>query len=208
MFITFEGVEGSGKTTQIESVGAALEEKGHSVTVTREPGGTKTGENIRQLLLDSLDGSVGQETELLLYMASRAQHVRDVIRPALSSGAVVLCDRFADATLAYQSGGRGLPEDTVTELNVLATGGVGPNLTVLLDIPEEEGLARARGRGGELDRMEREGGSFLRDVRKAYLEIARRDPGRVKVIDATLPAEQVTGEIVALIEKALEARKK
>jgi dTMP kinase len=206
LFVTLEGVEGSGKTTQIERVRAALEEKGHRVTVTREPGGTRTGEDIRQLLLDSEDGSVALETELLLYMASRAQHVKDFIRPALQSGAIVLCDRFSDATVAYQSGGRGVPEGTVSELNELATGGVGPNLTVLLDIPAQEGLSRAEGRGGDLDRMEREGGSFLKDVRGAYLEIARREPDRVKVLDAKLPIEKITEEIVAQIDAALAAR--
>ena len=204
--MTLEGVEGCGKTTQAERVSEALKEKGHSVTVTREPGGTQTGESIRQLLLKSDDGSVGRETELFLYMASRAQHARDVIRPALESGSVVLCDRFSDATLAYQTGGRGLPEDTVAGLNGLATGGLTPDLTVLLDLPVEEGLSRAKGRGGDLDRMEREGSSFLRDVRSAYLEIARREPGRVKVIDAAPPAEEVTRAIVTLVEEALVAR--
>lgn len=206
LFVTLEGVEGCGKTTQAEKVSDALKRSGHSVTVTREPGGTQTGESIRQLLLKSEDGSVGREAELLLYMASRAQHVRDVIRPALGAGSIVLCDRFSDATLAYQAGGRGLPEETVIGLNDLATGGLTPHLTVVLDLPVEEGLSRAKGRGGDLDRMEREGSSFLKDVRGAYLEIARREPGRVKIVDATLPEADVTRAIINLIEAALDER--
>lgn len=204
LFITLEGVEGSGKSTQAGKLADFLMRRGYRTLSTREPGGTETGESIRRLLLKSDDGSVGRETELLLYMADRAQHVRDVIRPALESGSIVVCDRFSDATLAYQAGGRGLPEDTVSDLNILATGGLKPHLTILLDLPEDEGLSRAQGRGGGFDRMEREERSFHRDVRNAYLEIARREPGRVKIVDAGGTEEEVGRAVVSLVEQALE----
>jgi dTMP kinase len=203
LFVTLEGVEGSGKSTQVALVADTLNEKGIDVVVTREPGGTAAGESIRELLLGSEDASIGPEAELLLYMASRAQHVRDVISPALASGAVVLCDRFSDATVAYQAGGRGLSADSIRALDSMATGGLRPDLTVLLDLAEDEGLARAGGRGGEPDRMEREGEAFLRDVRRAYLEIAKREPGRVRVVDATASPEVVGETIVSLVETAI-----
>lgn len=205
-FVTLEGVEGSGKSTQAARVASSLSENGRKVLTTREPGGTKTGEGIRALLLGSDDGSVRPETELLLIMASRAQHVRDVILPALRGGAVVICDRFSDATMAYQSGGRGIPEERVSALDAVATGGLKPDLTVLLDLPEEEGMARLKGRSAEPDRMERESRSFHKDVRGRYLEIARRDPGRVKVIDASLPEGEITQKIVDLINEFSRGR--
>jgi dTMP kinase len=204
LFVTLEGVEGSGKSTQAALVAETLKAKGLDVVITREPGGTAAGESIRELLLNSEDASIGPEAELLLYMASRAQHVRDVISPALASGALVLCDRFSDATVAYQAGGRGLSADSIWALNALATGGLEPDLTVLLDLAEDEGLARAGGRGGAPDRMEREGEAFHRDVRKAYLDIAQREPGRVRIVDATAPPEAVSEAIVSLVEAAIE----
>jgi dTMP kinase len=203
LFVTLEGVEGSGKSTQVGLVADALRGRGREVVVTREPGGTAAGESIRELLLDSNDVSIRPETELLLYMASRAQHVRDVISPALDSGAVVICDRFSDATLAYQSGGRGLSGETVRALDFVATGGLKPDLTILLDLTEEEGLARAEGRGGGPDRMERESDAFHGNVRRAYLEIASKEPGRVKVVDGTESPQAVTEKIVSLIEEAI-----
>jgi dTMP kinase len=206
LFVTLEGVEGSGKTTQAARLAAALGQSGHKVVSTREPGGTEVGERIRGLLLQSRDGSVGAETELLLYMASRAQHVRDVICPALRSGLVVICDRFSDATVAYQSGARGISEEAVDALAAVATGGLSPDLTVLLDLPEDEGIARVGARGGDPDRMEREGGSFHRSVREAYLDIARREPGRVKVVDAAMSEDEVAARITALVLGALSAR--
>ncbi len=206
LFVTLEGVEGSGKTTQASRVAEALAARGRDVVTTREPGGTETGEAIRKLLLDSEDGSVGRETELMLYMAARSQHVEDVIWPALESGRLVLCDRFSDATVAYQAGGRGVPEETVRAVNAVATGGLEPDLTVLLDLPEEEGIGRLEGRGGGPDRMERESGSFHKSVREAYLEIARREPRRVKVVDATLSEDRITEEVVSMIEETAGRR--
>jgi dTMP kinase len=206
LFVTLEGVEGSGKTTQAARLASALGESGHKVLATREPGGTEIGERIRSLLLESRDGSVGPETELLLYMASRAQHVRDVIYPALRSGLVVICDRFSDATVAYQSGARGISEDAVGALGAVATGGLSPDLTVLLDLPEDEGMARLGARGGDPDRMEREDRSFHKSVRDAYLDIARREPGRVKVVNAALSEDEVAARILGLVRDALSAR--
>ncbi len=206
LFVTLEGVEGSGKTTQAARLGSALGDKGYTVLSTREPGGTETGERIRNILLGSRDGSVGPETELLLYMASRAQHVRDVIYPALQAGHVVICDRFSDATVAYQAGARGISEEAVGALAAVATGGLNPDLTVLLDLPEDEGMARLGGRGGDPDRMEREGRSFHRSVREAYLDIARREPERIKVVNAALSEDEVAAKIMTLVQDALSAR--
>jgi len=205
-FVTLEGVEGSGKSTQARRLVGWLAATGYDVLGTREPGGTEAGERIRRVLLGGGGAGLRPEAELLLYLADRAQHVRDVIRPALQSGAVVVCDRFSDATLAYQAGGRGLPEETVRDLNELAAGGLSPHLTLVLDLPEADGLARAAGRGGGFDRMEREAISFHRDVRSAYLEIAKREPDRVRVVDASRTEEEIEREIVAIVEEALRAR--
>ena len=204
LFVTLEGIEGSGKSTQLSLVAEKLKAKGLDVVVTREPGGTAVGESIRELLLESEDGAIGPEAELLLYLASRAQHVREIISPALVSGAVVLCDRYSDATVAYQAGGRGLSRESIREMNDLGTGGLKPDLTILLDLPEDEGLARAGGRGREPDRMEREEEGFHRDVRRAYLDIARREPDRVKIVDATASPDEISEMIVSLVQDALK----
>jgi len=202
LFVTLEGIEGSGKSTQLSLVADTLKEKGLDVVVTREPGGTAVGESIRELLLESEDASIAPEAELLLYLASRAQHVREIITPALASGAVVLCDRYSDATVAYQAGGRGLSRDSIREMNALGTGGLKPDLTILLDLPEDEGLARAGGRGRGPDRMEREEEGFHRDVRRAYLDIAQSEPDRVRTIDATGSPEEISEMIVSMIQEA------
>jgi dTMP kinase len=202
LFVTLEGIEGSGKSTQLSLVADKLKEEGLDVVVTREPGGTSVGESIRELLLESEDASISPEAELLLYLASRAQHVREVIAPALASGAVVLCDRYSDATVAYQAGGRGLSRDSIREMNEMGTGGLKPDLTILLDLPEDEGLARAGGRGRGPDRMEREEEGFHRDVRRAYLDIAEKEPDRVRIIDATGRPEEISEMIVSVIQEA------
>jgi dTMP kinase len=190
-FVTFEGIEGSGKTTQIRRLSQYLTDKGVSHRLTREPGGTKLADEIRSLLLSPRDESVFPETELLLYEAARAQHVRGVILPALASGQPVLCDRFYDATSAYQGFSRGIDAPRVEWLNAFASGGVSPDLTFLLDVSPEDGFARIRGRGIGPDRIESESLRFHRMVREGYLRLHQRDPGRILRIDGSLPADDV-----------------
>ena len=190
-FLTFEGVEGSGKTTQIRRLSADLAAKGVPHLVTREPGGTPLADEIRKLLLAPREEAVFPETELLLYEAARAQHVRGFILPALASGRAVLCDRFCDATASYQSHGRGIPPEPVEWLNRFAAGGLVPDLTLLFDLPPETGFARLTGRGRAADRMERESLSFHRAVREGYLRLLELHPGRIVRVDAALPEEEV-----------------
>lgn len=200
LFITFEGVEGCGKSTQIERLRLHLEACGQRVLMTREPGGTPIAEAIRDLLLDPSHHAMSPSAELLLYEAARAQHVDERIRPALESGVTVLCDRFADSTTAYQGAGRGLPLNALEYLHLIATGGVWPDLTFVIDLPVEIGLERARARG-RADRMEQEALAFHERVRQGFLELARREPARIRVIDGT----QSIDEIAAAIRRALEA---
>ncbi len=190
-FITFEGVEGSGKTTQIRLAREYLRDRGLAVVMTQEPGGTPLGDRIRELLLNRGGFDISGEAEVFLFAAARAQHADTVIRPALEAGKIVLCDRFSDATIAYQAYGRGLPLEPVREICRFASRGLAPHLTLLFDLPVEEGLERAfrriAGREGDLreDRFEREHLDFHRRIREGYLAIARQDPGRVKVLDAS-----------------------
>ena len=190
-FVTFEGIEGSGKTTQIRLLSGHLQEKGIPHRVTREPGGTPLADEIRSLLLSKREEFVFPETELLLYEAARAQHVRSVILPALTSGQAVLCDRFVDATSAYQGFSRNLNGARVDWLNGFAAGGVSPDLTFLLDVTPETGFARIRGRRGGADRIESESLEFHRKVREGYLHLLVRYPHRIVRIDASLSAEEV-----------------
>lgn len=192
--ITVEGVEGAGKTTQSARLADALRRDGREVVLTREPGGTELGRALRRMLLD--EGSPGPtaETELLLYLADRAEHVRRVIRPALERGALVIADRFSDSTIAYQSYGRGLPLETVRAIDDFARGGVAPALTFVLDLPPEEGLARAR-EVGPADRLEREAIAFHRRVREGFHAIARAAADRVVVLDARRPIDELAREI-------------
>lgn len=206
LFITIEGVEGAGKTTQIKRLHRYLEESGHTVIVTREPGGTPIGEAVRQILLDPSHASMAPVTELLLYEAARAQHIAALIRPALEEGKAVLCDRFADSTTAYQGAGRALAPADILFLHNLATGGLWPDLTVVLDLPVRTGLERARNRG-RYDRLEQETLLFHEQVREGFLELARREPDRVKVIDAARPVEDVAAEIRTHVD-GLAVRKK
>ncbi len=190
-FVTFEGIEGSGKTTQIRRLSEYLKAKGTPHLVTREPGGTPLANEIRALLLSPREEAVFPETELLLYEAARAQHVRAVILPALGAGTAVLCDRFCDATLAYQGFSRGINVSRIEWLNAFASVGAVPDLTVLLDIAPEEGFSRIAGRGRILDRLEGESLAFHRQVRDGYLSLSRRHPDRIALVDGTGSADAV-----------------
>lgn len=203
LFITLEGVEGCGKTTQLALLAEHLGRRGRRVVTTREPGGTPLAEALRGLLLDPATGAISPLSELMMYAAARAQHVHAVIRPALERGDVVLCDRFCDSTLAYQGGGRGLAPDQIRTLNTLATGGLAPDCTLLFDLPVEEGLARS-GKRGVLDRIEGEPADFHRRVRAAFLDIARAAPERITIIDASAPAEEVFKAVRDRVDRLVE----
>ncbi len=204
-FITIEGGEGAGKSSNLDFVRRYLEQRGKPVVVTREPGGTPLGEAIRALLLDRGNGKMADDTELLLMFAARAQHLAELIRPALDAGKWVLCDRFTDATYAYQGGGRGIPRERIAVLEQWVQRGLQPDLTLLLDIPVDQGLARARARS-DPDRFESEQIAFFERVRAAYLEQARRSPERYRVIDATRPLEQVQRSLAEILDAWLAAR--
>ncbi len=212
VFITFEGIEGTGKTTQMERVESELQEQGHPVFRTREPGGTRIGEDVRGILLDAGNHDMASLTELLLYEACRAQLVHQRIRPALQGAAVILCDRFADATVAYQGYGRGLDQDLIATLNRMAMDGTEPDLTLLLDCPVDLGLQRVRGRLGSgtgpdgLDRLEAEDRAFHERVRQGYLTIAAENPDRVRVVDTVQDPDSVHGEIMGHISRLLSER--
>ena len=201
-FITLEGGEGAGKSTQLAAVRDWLVARGHEVLVTREPGGTPLGERLRELLLHEA-GDMSAETETLLVFAARAEHLARVIRPALAAGTTVVCDRFTDATYAYQGGGRGLGIERIAALERWVQQDLRPDLTILLDLPVAQGLARAGNRGAP-DRFEREQVAFFERVRAAYLAAAAREPARVRVVDATLDAAEVTRRIVAILEDVLD----
>ncbi len=189
-FITVEGGEGAGKSSNLEFVRRYLEQQGKQLVVTREPGGTPLGESIRSLLLDHRNSEITDDTELLLMFAARAQHLAEVICPALEQGQWVLCDRFTDATYAYQGGARGIPRQRIADLEQWVQQGLEPDLTLLLDIPVQQGLTRA-GERSDPDRFEREQIAFFERVRAAYLEQARRYPHRYRVIDASRSLEEV-----------------
>lgn len=206
LFVSFEGTEGTGKTTQIGLLAAALQAQGLEVLVTREPGGTPFGLRLRSVLLEPGAAPPTPYAELFLYLADRAQHVRDVVAPALERGICVLCDRFTDATVAYQGHGRGLDLDLIREGNRKATGGIAPGLTILLDFERvEDGLRRARHRQAEdgtvgvEDRFERESVEFHRRVRSGYLGQAAADPGRFLILPAGLEAEDLHARINAAV---------
>jgi dTMP kinase len=208
-FITFEGVEGSGKTTQIRLAGEFLREKGLPVTMTQEPGGTPLGERIREILLNQTGFDISGEAEVFLFAAARAQHTAAVIQPALETGQIILCDRFSDATIAYQAYGRGLPLEAVREICRIASRGLSPHLTLLFDLPVEKGLERAfsriagRKEDSREDRFEREHLDFHRRIREGYLTIARQEPGRVKIIDASRDIESTRREVRAILSSFL-----
>ncbi|WFS20458.1 dTMP kinase [Pseudomonas sp. 905_Psudmo1] len=204
LFITLEGPEGAGKSTNREYLAERLREQGIDVLLTREPGGTPLAERIRELLLDPSDEPMAADTELLLVFAARAQHLQQVIRPALAKGSVVLCDRFTDATYAYQGGGRGLSIERIAQLEQFVQGELRPDLTLIFDLPVEIGLARAAARG-RLDRFEQEGRGFFEAVRQAYLQRAKQAPQRYRVLDAGQTLAQVQADIDALLPSLLEA---
>jgi len=193
MFITFEGLDGCGKTTQRDLLVARCIAESIPVLSTRDPGGTEVGQALRQILLYH-KGFVSNRAELLLYLADRAQHVDEKIRPALDAGQVVLCDRYLDSTLAYQGGGRGFDFETIGEMNRFASGGLMPDLTLLFDGPADVLLARA-GKRGEADRLEQLAVDFFNATRAAYLQLAQADPQRIKVLDATLPIETLQEQV-------------
>ena len=198
--IAFEGVEGAGKSTQLELLRRLLEGGGQDVVVTREPGGTPAGERVRALLLDP-GVELHPRAEALLFAAARAELVERVIRPALERGAVVLCDRYLDSSLAYQGGARGLGLGPVEEVNRFATGGVLPDLVVLLDLDPADGLAR---RARDPDRIEGQDLSFHRRVREAFLDLAAADPGRFAVVDAAAPVAEIAARVQAAVLSLLE----
>ncbi len=201
-FITFEGPEGSGKTTQMKLLGEILKRYGVPYLLTREPGGSRLSTQLRHWILNRLEYNLMPEAELFLFLADRAQHVREVVRPALEKGKIVLCDRYTDSTLAYQGGGRGFDLKLLKIMNEAASGGLKPNLTVLFDVPVEIGLKRARGRGKGRDRMEREKLEFHRRVRRIFLLIARQERRRVLVVNANQAKEIVSEEMIdKLIER-------
>lgn len=197
ILISFEGSEGSGKTTQISRLATLLTDAGHEVEVTREPGGTDIGEQIRHLLKHHVSGDdMFPETELLLFAASRAQLVREVIAPAIETGKIVLCDRFLDSTTVYQGVARRVHEDPVRVINDFAVGAFLPHLTVILDVPAEVGLKRIKTRASDLpDRMEKENIDFYRLVREGYLVLAKSMPERFAVFDGTKDALELEAEI-------------
>lgn len=201
-FITFEGSEGAGKTTQLNTVKAFLEGQGQTVVVTREPGGTPLAERIRDLLLDSANETMCDDTELLLMFAARAQHIAEVIQPALARGDWVLSDRFTDASFAYQGGGRGLSAERIAQLAEFVQGDLEPQMTLLFDLPIEVGMERARARG-RLDRFERSGSEFFERVRQAYLAQAQANSNRIQVIDAAQDLESVTAQVEAMCQRLI-----
>ena len=201
-FITFEGPEGGGKSTQIHRLAATLAEHGYVVWTTREPGGTRVGEMIRPILLSRDQARMTPWSEALLFTAARAQHVEEVIRPRLARGELVLCDRYTDSTLAYQGYGRGLDLDTLRRLQAQATGGLQPNLTILLNLPVATGLSRIPRTAR--DRLDRETATFHERVRAGYQEMAAADPRRWREVDAAADEDEVARRILALASEALQ----
>jgi len=206
-FISFEGLDGCGKSTQLEKLAAALRERGIDVVTTREPGGTKIGEGVREVLLNSRTAGLDPHAEMALMFASRAQLIAEVIAPALESGKWVLCDRFTDSTEAYQGGGRQLGGDTVLRLHQLLCGGLWPDLTILMDSDVGSSVRRARRRNKDAahdeNRFEKESQAFFTRVHDTFLQIARREPQRVVLIDARPPIEVVHEEILKVVQERL-----
>ncbi|MFQ6102607.1 MAG: dTMP kinase [Anaerolineae bacterium] len=204
MFITFEGPDGSGKTTQARLLAEWLCEQGHEVILTREPGGTDIGDQVRQVLHDPRNTAMDACTEILLYSADRAQHVAQCIRPALATGAIVISDRYADSTLAYQGYGRGLDLEALRAITAFATGGLAPDLTLYFDIAPEEGLQRKQVGGSEWNRLDAEALEFHQRVRAGYLRLVEQEPQRWVVIDAVRSMDEVQAEIRALVQARLD----
>lgn len=196
LFITFEGADGCGKTTQIKLLDEYLREKGFNTLLTREPGSRGLGEKLREILLN-YDGEVSSNCESFLFLADRAQHIDCIIKPAIESGKIVLCDRHTDSTVAYQGYGRGLDIEQINYLNNIATNGIKPDLTIVFDIDIETSMQRV---GTEKDRMESAGKEFFNRVRNGYLEIAKNEPQRVKVINSSDTIENIHKQVLELVE--------
>ncbi len=210
-FITFEGIEGCGKTTQLRRLAERLTAAGIPFIVTREPGGCPIADEIRGILLDAKNSALVPEAELLLYAAARTQHVQEVVRPALAAGTHVLCDRFFDATVAYQGYGRGLDLQLIRQLNDIATGGLAPDLTILLDCPVETGLDRALARinatsGQREERFELESIEFHRRVRDGYLALAAAEPARFRIVDGNRVIEEIEDDLTTAVLPWLTGR--
>lgn len=203
-FITVEGIEGAGKTSCMDLLERRIRERGHQVLVTREPGGTPMGEDLRQLLLGHRHDGMADDTELLLMFAARAEHLHAKIEPALAGGSWVLCDRFTDATYAYQGYGRGIDLQRIAALETWVLGERRPDLTLLLDLPVEVGLERA-GRRSTPDRFERQALTFFDRVRQGYLSLAAAAPGRFRVVDAAQSLDQVSRQVTATIDAFLDS---
>jgi len=203
MFITLEGPDGSGKTTQAQLLAEWLRQEGYDVVLTREPGGTEIGEQVRAVLHNPCNTAMDARAEILLYSASRAQHVAQLIRPALVAGKIVISDRYADSTLAYQGYGRGLDLEMLRAITAFATGGLMPDLTLCLDIAPEAGLQRRRSGQGEWNRLDAETLEFHRRVRAGYLELAGQEPTRWVIIDADRPPEDVHAQIRSVVQVRL-----
>jgi len=210
-FITFEGIEGCGKTTQIHLLTECLEKKGYTVVTTREPGGTRIGDTIRRILLDAKNVDIDTKTELLLYQAARAQHIKDLIRPSLAQGSIVLCDRFTDATLAYQGYAQDIHHDFIETLNQYATDNLIPDLTILIDCPVEIGLQRARDRMAAQhaavreDRFEKKSLDFHHAVRLGYLQIAEKQSSRFYIVDGREDPASAHRSIQSAVLKVIAA---
>jgi dTMP kinase len=202
-FISIEGIEGAGKSTQIDFIRGFLEQHGQRVVVTREPGGTQLGEQIRELLLMPRDNGMSHDAELLLMFAARAEHIEQVIKPALQRGDWVLCDRFVDATFAYQGAGRGIPASRIAAISDWTLKGLQTDLTLLFDLPVEVGQARVVKRQQQKDRFEQEKHSFFQLIRDCYLARASNEPDRIQVIDASQPLENVETQISKILERML-----
>lgn len=199
LFITFEGADGCGKTTQLNLLKEHLSKKGYNVVLTREPGGKGLGEKIREILLN-YDGEVSNRCESFLFLADRAQNIDVIVKPAIEQGKIVLCDRHTDSSVAYQGYGRGLNIEEINNLNSLATSNLKPNLTLVFDVDIETSMQRV---GNEKDRMESAGKDFFNKVRNGYLQIAKQEPERVKVIDSTKSIEEIHKNVIEIINKIL-----
>ncbi len=199
LFITLEGADGCGKTTQLNLLKEYLTSKGYEIVVTREPGGKGLGEKLREILLN-YDGEVSDRCEAFLYLADRAQNIDTIIKPAINSGKIVLCDRHTDSSVAYQGYGREQNIDNINMLNELAVNGVHPDLTIVFDIDTETSMERV---GAEKDRLESAGIEFHKRVRNGYLEIAKKNPQRIKVVDASQTIEDVQRDVIKIVEEVL-----
>ncbi len=203
-FITFEGIDGCGKSTQLALTSKILGEKGYDVLITREPGGTSISEKIREILLSPENNEMVNECEILLYCAARAQHVREKIIPAVASGKIVLCDRFQEATFGYQGYGRGIPLDVLKTVNVYATGGLNPDLTFIFDLGVETSAVRMAKINKAKDRLEQNSAEFFQKIRDGFLNLAKSSPERIKLINAEQSIEQISAEVINLIQKHIK----